>query len=128
MTDSREIPTQQASSDVAEIEAVARDYIEGWYAGDVERMDRALHAELVKRVPEGEEPDAFREVTKARMLELTAGGGGDAPDPTMEIFVDDVSFDIATAQVLSPEYLDYLHLVGASDGWRIANVLFHPRS
>jgi hypothetical protein len=40
-------------SDGAEVEGVARDYIDGWYAGDVERMDRALHAELVKRIPPG---------------------------------------------------------------------------
>ena len=27
----------------------ALDYFEGWYAGDVARMDRALHPDLVKR-------------------------------------------------------------------------------
>ena len=36
--------------DVAAIEAVAADYIEGWYRGDEARMDRALHDALVKRI------------------------------------------------------------------------------
>ncbi len=121
------VPLQHASSDAAEIEAIVRDYIEGWYAGDVERMDRALHPELAKRIPGSEDPDALREVTKARMLELTADGGGDAPDPDVNIEIDDVSTDIAAARVLSPEYVDYLHLVKTSVGWRIANVLFRNR-
>ena len=119
-----------APSDVAEIEAIARDYVEGWYDGNVERMDRALHAELVKRIPVGEDAPGqsqLRMVTKARMLQLTAEGGGAAPDVDVEILIDDVSTDIATARVVSPEYLDYLHLVKTSDGWKIANVLFRMR-
>lgn len=31
-------------------ESIARDYIEGWYTGDAERMDRAFHEDLVKRM------------------------------------------------------------------------------
>ena len=112
-------------SDWAEIEAIARDYGEGWYAGDANRMERALHSELVKRIP-GDDGQ-MRAVTKARMVEMTAEGGGDVPDAHIEVTVDDVSGDIATARVLSPEYLDYLHLVKTPDGWRIANVLFHVR-
>ena len=115
------------SSDSAEVEAVVRDYIDGWYAGDVERMDRSLHVDLVKRIPQGENPDALREVTKARMIELTARGGGDAPDPEMEIDVDDIATNIAAARVVSPEYVDYLHLVKTTAGWKIANVLFRNR-
>ncbi len=72
-------------------------------------------------------PDSLREVNKARMIELTAGGGGDAPDPEMEIDIDDVATDIAAARVVSPEYVDYLHLVKTSAGWKIANVLFRNR-
>lgn len=115
------------SPDVAEVEAIARDYIEGWYTGDVERMDRALHDELVKRIPGGEHPGSIREVTKKRMLALTAQGGGELLDPQFEILIDDVATDIATVRLLSPEYLDYLHIAKTSDGWKIVNVLFHTR-
>ncbi|MGA7097553.1 MAG: nuclear transport factor 2 family protein [Acidimicrobiia bacterium] len=121
------VPLPHESSDVAEIETVVRDYIEGWYAGNVERIDRALHTNLVKRTPGGEGPDSLREVTKTRMIELTADGGGDAPDPHMEIDIDDVAGDIAAARVVSPEYVDYLHLAKTSGGWKIANVLFRNR-
>ena len=107
-----------------EVEAAARDYIEGWYTGDVERMDRALHAELSKRIQDDGDPSSFRVVSKNRMLRLTANGGGDDPDADFEIVVDDVSADIATVRVLSPEYVDYLHLAKTSNGWKIVNVLF----
>ncbi len=115
------------SSDAAEIEAVVRDYIEGWYSGDVTRIDRAFHDELVKRIPASDDPDSLREVTKTRMIELTADGGGAAPDPEMDIDIDDIDTDIAAARVVSPEYVDYLHLVKTSSGWKIANVLFRNR-
>jgi hypothetical protein len=120
-------PTAQTASDTDTVEATARDYIDGWYSGDVERMDRSLHAELVKRSAD-KESDGLRPVTRARMVELTAGGGGNAPDAESRVVVDDVSDGIASVRVLSPDYVDYLHLVKAPDGWKIANVLFRTRS
>ena len=117
------------TSERAAVEAVAADYIEGWYRGDVERMDRALHPELVKRI--SEDPDGsgpLRAVTKERMIELTRGGGGEDPTATFDVTVDEISGRIASARTLSPEYVDFLHLVKTVDGWRIANVLFRTRS
>jgi len=32
------------------IKATALDYIEGWYEGNPERMERALHPDLAKRI------------------------------------------------------------------------------
>ena len=115
------------SPEVAAVEAVARDYIQGWYAGDVERMDRALHADLVKRIQPDEEPAALRQVTKERMIELTASGGGESREAEFEVEVYDVSAGIASARTVSPEYIDYLHFVRTPDGWKIANVLFRTR-
>lgn len=112
------------SAEVTAIEAVARDYIEGWYTGDVERMDRALHADLVKRILSG---GTFRQWTKERMVEMTASGGGESPEAEFEIEVYDVSDGVATARTVSPEYIDYLHLAKTPDGWKIANVLFITR-
>ena len=125
MSNPAPVTSPPASSDVTDVEAIARDCIEGWYTGNVERMDRALHAELVKRIPVGDAPGSLREVTKARMVEMTADGGDDTPDVEFEILIDDISTDIATVRVVSAEYLDYLHVAKTSDGWKIVNVLFH---
>ncbi len=39
----------QSAADSAGIRAAALDYIDGWYAADGARMERALHPELAKR-------------------------------------------------------------------------------
>src|SRR5262245_51395748 len=43
-------PTVDRSADAAAIKQVALDYAEGWYDGDAERMQMALHPELAKRI------------------------------------------------------------------------------
>ncbi len=109
-----------------QIRAAAADYVEGWYSGDVARMDRCLHEDLVKRIQTSEAGE-LRKVTKARMLELTAGGGGDQPDAQYETVVFQVSEDIASVGVTSPEYVDLLQLTKTTDGWKIVNILFRNR-
>ncbi|HEX6284300.1 MAG TPA: nuclear transport factor 2 family protein, partial [Pyrinomonadaceae bacterium] len=41
---------QQSSNDAELIKQTALDYIEGWYEGNAQRMERALHPELAKRI------------------------------------------------------------------------------
>jgi hypothetical protein len=113
--------------DVQAVQAVALDYIEGWYAGDAERMERSLHDDLVKRTPvRGDESTGgLRIVSKDRMVELTStGGGSEVTNPAIEVYVDDVSDDIACARTVCADFVDYLHLVDTPDGWKIANILF----
>ena len=115
-----------ANPSLAAIEATVRDYVEGWYGGDAARMDRALHDDLVKRIRTADEGTgvSLREVTKERMVGLTDAGGGESPGAAHEIEIHHVSGSIASAQVRSLEYLDYLHLVETEDGWKIVNILF----
>ena len=40
----------QTSADTTAIRATALNYVEGWYEGNAERMAKALHPELVKRI------------------------------------------------------------------------------
>src|SRR5439155_1374277 len=40
----------QTAADSAGIRQAALDYIEGWYAGDADRMARAVHPELATRI------------------------------------------------------------------------------
>jgi ketosteroid isomerase-like protein len=109
-----------------EIARVARDYFEGWFDGDVARMDRVLHPELVKRRPGEDEGAALPVTTKERMLELTAQGAGhaDGADRRLEVTVEDVADDIASVTVRSAVYHEYLQLVRTPDGWKIANALW----
>jgi hypothetical protein len=115
-------------SDADRVRAIVLDYIEGWYTADAERMERSLHDDLVKRTPlggnEAEEAE-LRAISKERMVELTSSGGGsEVADPAIEVFVDDVSDDIACARTVCSDFVDYMQLARTPDGWKIANILF----
>lgn len=118
-------------SDVADVEASVRLYIDSWHRGEADGMSRSLHDQLVKRRVDPETDSGsgnLSEVTKGQMVEYTAAGGGADPSAPVEVVVDDVEGDIASARVGTPHYLDYLHLVRTTDGWQIVNDLFRRRT
>lgn len=102
------------------------DYFGGWFTGDTERMDRALHPDLVKRSPGDDPASSLGITTKERMLELTAQGSGrdDVGDGTLDVKVEDIYKDIANVTVRGGIYREYIQLVRTSDGWKIANTLW----
>jgi hypothetical protein len=111
------------------ITQAALDYFEGWYDADPVRMDRALHADLVKR---SFDADGRRSLgprrDKAQMIEMTEGGGGSergpASEQSIEVEVLDVHRGSASVVVRSAEYHEHLHLVRTADGWRIVSALW----
>jgi|SRR5687767_3287371 hypothetical protein len=115
-------------SEREQVTQTALDYFEGWFDGDVERMDRALHPDLVKRWPGEQQAATLGITTKERMLELTAAGEGaeDGADRRLDVEIEDVYGDIASVTVSSAVYHEYLHLVRTRDGWKIANALWRP--
>ena len=119
----------ERSSDEAAVVAAALDYFEGWFEGDATRMDRGLHPGLAKRSLRQSDPDSpeLRSLTKERMVELTAAGGGESPDGGLSIDVEvvDLYGNIASVVVRSAVYREYLHLVRTDEGWKIVNVLWH---
>jgi ketosteroid isomerase-like protein len=116
------VRSSRTTSDEDAVVATVRDYFEGWFDGDPVRMERALHKDLVKR----RAGDDLGVTTKERMLELTRRGDGkdDAADRTLDIEVEDVYEDIASATVRSAVYHEYVQLVRTRDGWKIANALW----
>jgi hypothetical protein len=121
----------KTSSAEAAVVAAALDYFEGWFEGDAARMDRALHRGLAKRSLSQVDPDSteLRSLTKERMVELTAAGGGkdQSPDGGLRIAVEvvDLHGNIASVVVRSAVYREYLHLVRTDEGWTIVNALWH---
>ena len=110
------------------IVAAALDYYEGWFDGEPERMERALHPDLVKRSL-AEDGMSVETISAREMVEATAKGIGLTRDPgkqarDIQIQVDHVYEDIATVTVTSAIYVDYLQLARTRDGWKIVNVLW----
>jgi hypothetical protein len=122
---------EKASGHAEAVVATALDYFEGWFDADAGRMDRALHPGLAKRSLSQVEPDLpeLRTLTKERMLELTAAGGGKADGRRGELRIDvevvDLHGNIASVVIRSAVYREYLHLVRTGDGWKIVNALWH---
>lgn len=107
------------------------DYFEGWFDGDSDRMERALHPGLAKRSLRQVERDSLelRTVTKEQMVIWTAEGEGKSDDPggdrRIDVEVVDVHGNIATVVVRSSVYREYLHLAQTDEGWKIVNALWH---
>lgn len=115
--------------DATAVRATVLDYFEGWYDADPERMRRALHPALAKR-SYGQDADrtpALSSLTADQMVAWTAVGEGRAIDDAerrLDIRIADASGTIATVVVRSHDYVEYLHLVATSEGWRIVNALW----
>lgn len=116
------------STDRELITQTVLDYFEGWFDGDSERMQRALHHDLVKRSPGDDQAASLGITTSQQMVEWTELGEGKAyaADRHIEIEIQDVYEDIASVLVRSAPYHEYLHLVRTRDGWKIANALWRP--
>src|SRR5918993_5374306 len=67
-----------SAADQAAIKQTALDYVEGWYEGNAERMERAVHPELAKRIvrtgPEGR--SRLDQMGAMTLVQFTRGGGG----------------------------------------------------
>jgi len=122
----------QTVEDSTAIRSAALDYIEGWYTGDVERMDRALDDNLMKRRIQ-QLPMTGRDLVsslwKTDMIEYTRAGLGKkqaVEGQTNEVQIMDIFKNIAMVKCVSKDYVDYLQ-VGLVDGeWKIINVLWAP--
>ena len=120
--------------DVQAITKVSRDYTDGWFTADAERMRSALHPELVKRTiwhdTQNDTWKVGRTLTAEAMVGFTDQGGGSAhpeSEKVFEIEVLDAFRDIATVKVSSHPYMDYLHLAKINGRWWIINCLYELR-
>ena len=132
-TDHATVDPAGTAVDAAAILATIDDYYLGWYDADGDRMARALHPDRATRGwLRGREGDAdllLELDTFDTMVGFAAAGEGrqtDAAARAYDVHIDDVHGDIAAATVHAVPYVDYLHLVRTSEGWRIVNALWCP--
>ena len=126
----------QQGSERAAIERAALDYGLGWYEGDAERMRRALHPELAKRMvltDPGTGRSRLSQQGAMTLVDNTASGGGrgvELGESGAEVTIFEVYENAAVAKVEGPEWVDYLHLAKWNGEWRIVNVLWelHPET
>jgi hypothetical protein len=123
----------QTAADSAAIKECALNYIEGWYEGSAERMERALHPELAKRIvgPSRETGEsALRNMTADQLIEATAAGYGTrtpAAERRTDVTILDIYEGTAAVRIDAGEWIDYLHVAQWNGGWKIINVLWQVR-
>jgi hypothetical protein len=119
----------QSAADSAAIRATALDYIDGWYAGDAARMERALHPELAKRIVMTDAQGRSRLGQQSAMTlvqNTQRGGGKDTPADKRrdEVRILDVYQNAASVRIQAASWVDYLHVAKSNGRWVIVNVLW----
>jgi hypothetical protein len=117
-------------ADLAAIRQTALDYIEGWYEGNAERMERALHPELAKRIVRTDSKTGRSGLGQMSAMTLVMGtkngGGKNTPKEKQQkdVTVLDVFENAACAKVVASDWVDYLQLAKWNGRWVIVNVLW----
>jgi hypothetical protein len=123
----------QSAADSAAIRAAALDYIEGWYEGSADRMERALHPELAKRIV-NTNPRNGRNVlgqqSAMTLVQSTRSGGGKetpAAEQRKDVRILDIFGNTASVRIDASTWVDYLHVARWNGRWVIVNVLWELR-
>ena len=123
----------QTAADATAIRATVLDYVEGWYAGDADRMARALHPELVKRILVSDTATArsfVQTMGASALVNGTRHGYGKstpADRQQKDVTVLDVFGNAAVAKAVMADWIDYLQLVRVDGRWLIVNVLWERK-
>lgn len=121
----------RARTDDEAILAAALDYVQGWFDGDAERMERCLHPRLAKRVVDRDADSGewtLREMGKEEMVRWTSEGGGKGQGGRYETTILDRTGNAASVKVVSPPFVDYVHLGRFGAEWLVVNVLYERRT
>ena len=122
----------QTAADSAGIRQAALDYIEGWYEGNGERMERALHPDLAKRIVNTNQQgrSVLGHQSAMTLVQSTRRGGGKntpAAQRRNDVRILDIFGNTASVRVDADSWIDYLHIARWNGRWVIINVLWENR-
>jgi Putative lumazine-binding len=120
----------QSVADSAAIKQTALDYIEGWYEGNAERMEKALHPDLAKRIVRTNPQNGksvLGQMSAMSLVQGTRSGGGKdiaKEQQQKDVTLLDVFENAASVKVVASDWIDYLHIAKFNGRWVIVNVLW----
>lgn len=123
-------PAGVSDADAAAIRQTALDYVEGWYEGNAERMERALHPELAKRIVRTDRASGRSRLDQMSAMALVqgtrAGGGKNTPKEKQQkdVTILDVFENTASVKAVMSGWIDYMHMAKWNGRWVIVNVLW----
>ena len=127
-----EVAQAQTPADSTAIEQAALDYIQGYYSGNPERMEEALHPDLAKRIvrTDADGQSTLDQMNAATLVQITKRMA-ERPVPEEawqdEVTILDIFENVASVRVDATQWIDYLHLARWNGEWKIVNVLWEMR-
>ncbi|MBI1938239.1 MAG: nuclear transport factor 2 family protein [Ignavibacteriales bacterium] len=119
----------QTSQDSVQIKETCFNYLEGWYEGNAERMEKAIHPDLAKRIVRAD-PQGRQRLDQMSALTLIqfvrAGYGTKIPkeEQIKEFKILDIDGNNASVKTIAKGFYDYIHLAKYNGEWKIVNVLW----
>ena len=123
----------QTAADSSAIRATALDYVEGWYEGNPERMTRALHPELVKRIVVSDtttKRSVLQDMGATALVNGTRHGWGrETPKERQQkdVTILDIFGNAASVKAVMADWIDYLQIAKVDGRWVIVNVLWERK-
>lgn len=121
----------QLQTDSLMIKETAFNYIEGWYKGDSERMAKALHPDMVKRIirtiDSATNCQILSSTTADAMIRNTSIGTGRGQKGSKGLIAYSLLDQIETlamVKLITEDFIDYLQLGKLNGKWKIINVLW----
>ena len=123
----------QTAADSAGIRGAALDYIEGWYTGNAERMERAVHPDLAKRIVNTDQRgrSVLGHQSAMTLVRNTRNGGGKETPPAeqrKDVRILDIFGNAASVRIDAGGWVDYLHVAKWNGQWGIMNGLWETRA
>jgi len=119
------------ADDREDVASTIKDYVLGFYEGNTERLERALHPTLRKvgwyrqgTAPYGGPYSMTKDSAKNFAPRFAASEDNKGPDAHMKITVFEAMDKVASAKVEATWGIDYLHLVKEEGSWKIMNVIW----
>lgn len=124
--------TTLSEADKTAIKETALDYAEGWYEGNAERMERALHADLAKRIARKDDKGNSRleNMSAMTLVQVTRRGfGKQTPKDQQQkdVTILDQMENSAVVKLVMRDWVDYMQMAKINNRWVIVNVLWEMK-
>jgi hypothetical protein len=122
----------QTDPDRDAIKRTALNYAEGWYEGNAEKMESALHPHLAKRIVRTNDKgqSGLGQMTALELVQGTRAGSGKqtpAAEQQKDVTILDITGGAATVKLEMRDWVDYMHIGKFNGRWVVVNVLWEMK-
>ena len=114
------------------IKRTALNYAEGWYEGNADKMESALHPDLAKRIVRTNDKgqSGLGQMSAMSLVQGTRGGSGKqtpAAEQQKDVTILDITGGAATVKLEMRDWVDYMHIGKFNGKWVVINVLWEMK-